>query len=250
MNLCKKTVFRCIIYLLLAALLVLPTAAVVPMHEASEQYLKSPYNAQLGSVELTGDQRTDVVLVALSQLGYHEGNSDADMGGSSKGSRNFVEYNRLYGKLDNNEGNGVSYGYNWCCAFVTWCTLHAGVSPDVVKTEVSCDRLVNWLRANSTYHTSGDGYAPKTGDLIFFKTAGANRQWASHIGIVIYAEDGKVYTIEGNTGTYNVALRTYNLTDTYIVGYGAPDYDSRPAVAMDFSNKSLIAKLHISNKMV
>lgn len=237
MNLCKKTVFRCIIYLLLAALLVLPTAAVVPMHEASEQYLKSPYNAQLGSVELTGDQRTDVVLVALSQLGYHEGNSDADMGGSSKGSRNFVEYNRLYGKLDNNEGNGVSYGYNWCCAFVTWCTLHAGVSPDVVKTEVSCDRLVNWLRANSTYHTSGDGYAPKTGDLIFFKTAGANRQWASHIGIVIYAEDGKVYTIEGNTGTYNVALRTYNLTDTYIVGYGVPDYDSRPAVAMDFSKQ-------------
>ena len=71
MNLCKKTVILCIIYLLLAAMLVLPAAAVEPIHEASEQYLRSPYNAQLGSVELTGDQRTDVVLVALSQLGYH-----------------------------------------------------------------------------------------------------------------------------------------------------------------------------------
>ena len=235
MNLCKKTVIRCIVYLLLSAMLVLPAAAVEPIHEASEQYLKSPYNAQLGSVELTGDQRTDVVLVALSQLGYHEGNSDADMHGSSKGSRNFVEYNRLYGKLDNNEGNGVSYGYNWCCAFVTWCTLHAGVSPNKVKTEVSCDRLVNFLRSTSAYHAVGDGYTPKTGDLIFFKTAGANRQWASHIGIVIYAKDGKVHTIEGNTNTYNVALRTYNLTDTYIVGYGSPTYESRPAAAIDFS---------------
>ena len=235
MNLCKKTVIRCIVYALLAAMLVLPVAAVEPIHEASEQYLRSVYNAQLGAVELTGDQRTDVVLVALSQLGYHEGNSDADMHGGSKGSRNFVEYNRLYGKLDNNEGNGVSYGYNWCCAFVTWCTLHAGVSPSVVKTEVSCDRLVNWLRSNSTYHTSGDGYTPKSGDLIFFKTAGANRQWASHIGIVVYAKDGKVHTVEGNTSTYNVALHTYDLKDTYIVGYGVPNYDSRSAVAMDFS---------------
>ena len=238
MKLCKRTGIFSALLLLLAATIVLPATAVAPIHNASNEYLASPYHAQLQSVTLTGDQRTDVVLVALSQLGYHEGNSDADMGGGSSGTRNFVEYNRLYGKLDNNEGNGVSYGYNWCCAFVTWCVRQANVSTSVVRTEVSCDRLVNWLRENSTYHTSGDGYTPETGDLIFFKTAGANRQWASHIGIVRYCDGNKVYTVEGNTATHNVALKEYSLTDSYVVGYGVPAYTSRPSVAIDFSENT------------
>ncbi len=235
MNLCKKLTALLALSLALSAMIILPAAAVSPLHNASTEYLVSPYHAQLRSVELTGDQRTDVVLVALSQLGYHEGNSDADMGGGSSGTRDFVEYNRIYGRLDNGQGNGVSYGYSWCCAFATWCVKHAGVPTSVVKTEVSCDRLIDWLLVNSTYKTSSGGYKPQTGDLIFFKAANSNRRHAGHVGIVRYCDGSKVYTVEGNTNTYNVALREYKLTDTYIVGYGVPDYVSKPEAAIDFS---------------
>ena len=237
MKLCKKLTVLAAMWLLLSAMIILPATAVSPLHNASTEYLTSPYHAQLQSVTLTGDQRTDVVLVALSQLGYHEGNSDADMGGGSSGTRDFVEYNRIYGKLDNNQGNGVSYGYSWCCAFATWCVKHAGVPVSVVKTEVSCDRLVDWLMANSTYKTASSGYKPQTGDLIFFKSAGSSRRHAGHIGIVRYCDGSKVYTVEGNTNTYNVAVREYNLTDTYIVGYGVPAYVSKPEAAIDFSKE-------------
>ena len=231
----KAAVFA--LCLVLSIMTILPAAAVSPLHNASSEYLVSPYHAQLQSLTLTGDQRTDVVLVALSQLGYHEGNSDADMGGGSSGSRDFVEYNRLYGELDNGQGNGLSYGYSWCCAFATWCVKHAGVSTSVVKTEVSCDRLVDWFLANSTYKTKADGYTPRTGDLILFKNANSDRRHATHIGIVRYCEGNKVYTIEGNTNTANVAIREYNLTDSYIVGYAVPAYTSKPEVALDFSKR-------------
>ena len=76
---------------LLVAAMILPTAALTTVHNASEEYRQSPYYRHLRDLELTGDQRTDVVLVALSQLGYHEGDSEADMHGlNTKGSKNFV----------------------------------------------------------------------------------------------------------------------------------------------------------------
>lgn len=237
MNQWKNKLLAGVLCLLLAAMAILPAAAVEPLHNPSNEYLVSPYHAQLQSVKLTGDARTDVVLVALSQLGYHEGNSDADMGGGSSGTRDFVEYNRLYGKLDNGQGNGVSYGYSWCCAFATWCVRNAGVPTSVVKTEVSCDRLVDWFLANSTYKTKADNYTPRTGDLILFKNANSDRRHASHIGIVRYCEGNKVYTVEGNTNTGNVAIREYNLSDSYIVGYAVPAYTSKPEVAIDFSKR-------------
>ena len=237
MNQWKNKLLAGVLCLLLAAMAILPAAAVEPLHNPSNEYLVSPYQAQLQSVKLTGDARTDVVLVALSQLGYHEGNSDADMGGGSSGTRDFVEYNRLYGKLDNKQGNGVSYGYSWCCAFATWCVKHAGVPTSVVKTEVSCDRLVDWFLANSTYKTKADNYTPRTGDLILFKNANSDRRHATHIGIVRYSDGNKVYTVEGNTNTGNVAIREYNLSDSYIVGYAVPAYTSKPEVAIDFSKR-------------
>ena len=104
-----------VIALLLTALmalsLVLPASALAPVHNVSGEYLASPYYKNLSELQLTGDTRTDILLVALSQYGYHEGDSDAEFDGSStNGNRDFVEYNVLYGKLDNDQGNGLSYG--------------------------------------------------------------------------------------------------------------------------------------------
>lgn len=245
MKLRKLLVLIALAGILLAAYLVIPTSALEPVHNASDEYLISEYNANLRSVVSTGDQRTDVVLVALSQLGYHEGDSDADMGGkNASGKKNFVEYNRLFGKVDNNEGNGVSYGYEWCCAFTTWCVRQAGVPVSVVKTEISCPRLLTWVKANSTFKTRESGYIPLSGDLVFFKNAGSAAT-STHIGIVRYVSGATVYTVEGNTtesgysgvGNY-VSLKSYDLTSTYIVGYCVPAYVSNTTAALDFSKNT------------
>ncbi len=220
---------------LLIPVITAPASAVSPVHNTSDEYLVSQYYANLKSVTLTGDQRTDVVLVALSQLGYHEGNSEAEMGGgNTSGTRNFVEFNRLFGKLDNDEGNGVSYGYAWCAAFATWSIRTAGVPVSILKTEVSCIRLIDWLKSYSTYNTRQSGYVPEKGDLIFFKSP-TSTAISTHVGIVRYVSGSTVYTIEGNTSSECVSLRSYELTDTYIVGYGVPAYASNPSKAIDFS---------------
>jgi hypothetical protein len=60
------------------------------------------------------------------------------------------------------------------------------------------------------------------GDLIFFRSAGVGRV-SDHVGLVRYVKGGRVYTVEGNSSG-QVALRDYALGDTYIVGYGRPNY--------------------------
>ena len=101
------------------AFLCAPGASALPEYKPSEGYMSSKYYTALTEYKLTGDQRYDTVALALTQLGYHEGDSELDFDGmNTMGGKNFVEYNRIYGKVDNGEGNGTSYGYAWCAAFV------------------------------------------------------------------------------------------------------------------------------------
>lgn len=209
-----------------------PSAAAVK-YEYGEEYKSSPYYEKLTALQMTGDQRYDLIAVALSQVGYHEGNSDADMDGQNySGNRNFVEYTRLYGKLDNGEGNGTSYGYAWCAAFVSWCLRQAGIPEDLVITEVSCPRFIKFLSSAGIYRTRESRYSPLPGDLIFFKNAGSTAT-STHIGIVVGTSDGHVYTVEGNADD-NVTQRRYERTDSYIVGYGTPGYTVKEGTKYDF----------------
>ncbi len=224
--------------LLLVALTLLPTAAVQPTHTVSAAYLAGPYYQNLTALTLTGDQRTDLILVALSQLGYHEGDSDNELHGlNTSGSRNFVEYNRLHGKVDNGEGNGVSYGYYWCCSFATWCARQAGISREVVPNEISCWRLIdNHFKPMGVYHPVSEGYRPVAGDYVFFRGDDALPGAPSdHIGIVLYVQGQTLYTVEGNSIYQSVATRSYSLSDPYIVGYASPNYTEKADAKMDFN---------------
>ena len=227
----------------LISLEVLETYAVTPTYEVSSDYKKSKYYDNLTALTLTGNQRSDVVRVALTQLGYHEGNSEKDFAGdNTKGNRNFVEYNRYHGRYDNNEGNGISYGYYWCAAFSTWCAVQAGIPESIVPAKtgaigISTQRLRSWFLNNANYYVRGT-YTPITGDYIFFKDAGAAVQ-TTHVGLVLYVKGDTVYTIEGNAGGLDcVAVREYALSSTYIVGYGVPNYKTGTAIAIDLTNKT------------
>jgi hypothetical protein len=201
---------------LICAACAIPAFA-APTYEYSEVYKASKYYTALKAYERTGDLGKDIVGIAETQLGYHEGDSDADMdGANTKGSKNFVEYNRIYGKLDNNEGNGVSYGYAWCCAFVSWCLTHAGAPAGSFIVEVSCPRMMKFLSEKGRYFQSETAFLPKEGDLIFF---GSSNSATNHIGIVTRVENNKVHTIEGNK-LGMVTKASYNLNDDGIRGYG------------------------------
>ena len=215
----------------LAHLLTLPISAVEPTYEPSEVYQDSAYYDDLLAYELTGDMRQDVLSIAYTQLGYHEGDSPADMDGDNLfGSRNFVEYNRIWSTLDNGEGNGNSYGFAWCAAFVSWCLRQGHVPTDIAASEVSCQRMTDWYRNNSTYYTRTSGYTPIPGDIIMFRYGSGA---ANHVGFVVGVEDGRVYTIEGNTSG-EVGLRSYRLGNTAILGYCVPDYTVVAGAEYDF----------------
>ncbi len=198
----------------------LSASALTPSYNVSDEYKAGGYYDRLVAYELTGDYRYDVIQIALTQLGYHEGDSDADMDGLNiDGGKNFVEYNIMSGKVDNKEGNGVSYGYAWCASFVTWCLRQAKVSYTAATNAISCSVMMNWYVRNDIYYPSDSDYTPIAGDIIMF----SNSSSPSHVGLVLGVQDGKVYTIEGNNGG-KVAIHSYSLTDDYVLGYCVPKY--------------------------
>lgn len=239
------------------ASLVLDTGAVYETYGMTKEYKSGRYYKNLKSLELSGDQARDVIAVALSQLGYHEGNSTADFDGeSTDGSRDFVEYNVLYGKLDNDQGNGMSYGYYWCASFVNWCFRQAGIPTDVTAgAEVSCQRWISDCKSSGIFVSKG-GYIPKEGDMIFFKDKGSSVD-STHIGLVRYSDGQNVYTVEGNTsngseyssnGEY-VALKSHLLSSSYIVGYATPKYEkNKTAHRVDRSGGVLTSGQYISSE--
>lgn len=205
--------------LTLFSLAALPAAALTPAYPITGSYLSSTYHENLLKLPRTGDRAFDTVAVALSQLDYHEGNSTADFDGeNAKGSRNYTEYNYAFGQI------GGTYGYAWCAAFASWCLEQADAASAAGGLFASCTLWVERLQSLGQYSTRLSGYTPKTGDLIFFRSAGVARA-SDHVGLVRYVKGGRVYTVEGNSSD-RVSLRDYALKDAYIVGYGKPAYRS------------------------
>ncbi|MBO5355890.1 MAG: CHAP domain-containing protein [Clostridia bacterium] len=217
----------------LFSLAALPAAALTPAYPITGSYLSSTYHENLLKLPRTGDRAFDTVAVALSQLDYHEGNSTADFDGENgNGSRNYTEYNYAYGQV------GGTYGYAWCAAFASWCLEQADAAGAAGGLFVSCTLWVERLQALGQYSTRSSGYTPKTGDLIFFRSAGVARA-SDHVGLVRYVKGGRVYTVEGNSSD-RVSLRDYALKDSYIVGYGKPAYRSSfslPKTALECEDK-------------
>lgn len=235
--------------------IVLDAGAVHETYGMTKEYKSGRYYQNLAALELSGDQARDVIAVALSQLGYHEGNSTEDFSGeSTEGNRDFVEYNVLYGKLDNDQGNGLSYGYYWCASFVNWCFRQAGIPKQATAgAEVSCQRWISDCKTEGIFVSKG-GYIPKEGDIIFFKDKGSSVD-STHVGLVRYSDGHSVYTVEGNTsngseyssnGEY-VALKSHALSSPYIVGYATPKYEAnKTAHRVDRSGGFLSAGQYIS----
>ncbi len=111
----------------------------------------------------TGNQRYDIIQVALTQVGYQEG------------SNNYTKYGQHYGWPNT----------AWCGWFVSWCANEAGVPRSVLKQQgiagVSNFGLTKFYANEKT---------PQSGDL-YFKSG--------HVGLVYKVEGNYFWSVEGNS---------------------------------------------------
>lgn len=166
-----------------------------------------------------------VIDVALSQIGYHEkaSNAELDSNSANSGDANWTKYAR---DLDNLSGfyNGRKNGYAWCDCFVDWCFVQAYGRAAAQKllcqpdnsAGAGCSFSAGYFRNKGQFFINN----PQPGDQIFFGT-GPNNVW--HTGLVVSVGNNHVYTVEGNT-TDSVGKRGYLLSDSSIYGYGRPDW--------------------------
>lgn len=147
---------------------------------------------------LTGDQRTDIINVAIGEMG-------------------------------NTNGSKYTFGagnVSWCAYFIVWCARQANIDSSIIKT-------TGWADADDLgvkYYSRGS-YTPKKGDIIIFdyvpySTNTPASSYGDHVGLVEYVEGNTVHTIEGNSSPSPNAVRrhSYDLTNSNIKGYGAPAY--------------------------
>lgn len=185
-----------------------PAMAATPTYRVSRAYEGSRYYREFLEVELTGNYRADIINIALSQVGYHEGECDADRDGMHiNSSGNWTEYGR-YCECD---------GFAWCAMFVTWCARQA----QIPKSLIADSRVARSYVFDVPFKARGE-YIPITGDIVFFVEPG--QEW-THVGLVLDTDEEGVYTVEGNTRD-QVRVKYYKFDDTYIKGYGP--YESEP----------------------
>ncbi len=199
-----------------------------PDYTFSESYMTSVWYQNFTALALGENQRNNILRIAVSQLGYHEG-EDGDYSGSNTGSSgNCVEYFRL---LIPNWSNNSD---EWCACFVNWCLNQAHI--DYASSEIGCWKWVAELKAMKMFENSqsyGGKYTPHPADMIFFNWKG-NNNGSSHIGYVLYTTEDRVYTIEGNADN-NVTVRSYALNDPNVIGYGTPPYEEGNEPTWDYS---------------
>ena len=121
---------------------------------------------------------------------------------------------------------GLPLDAAWCAMWVSYVVNYlAGVARDIVKPYCGCSTGMAFFKAQGVFHPSaacGGTYTPLPADIVFFKDKKSTAE-STHTGLVEYVKDGVLHTIEGNTSDA-VKRRQYDLNDTYIVGYAAPDY--------------------------
>lgn len=114
---------------------------------------------------------------------------------------------------------GFNYRVEWCAAFISWLANELGYLNTLIPKTASVPTMVRWFRANGQLQRKT--YEPKPGEIIFF-------DWnvdghPDHVGLVEKVENGRIYTIEGNSKD-ECRRRDYPITSKYVHSYGTPLY--------------------------
>lgn len=156
----------------------------------------------LGQIFYAPDTSELIVEVAISQIG--------NVGGEP--------YWSWYGFTERVE---------WCACFVSWCADKCGyIDAGIIPKFSGCMDGVQWFKDRGQW--MGNSFEPSPGMIIFFDwedegDGGGLDGMPDHVGIVEKVENGRVYTIEGNTSD-SCRERSYPVGYYEILGYGIPDY--------------------------
>lgn len=168
-----------------------------------------------------------------AEIGYKEkrSNSQLDDKTANAGSKNWNKYAHDIDQKYPNFYNGKKNGYAWCDIFVDWnfinCFGYENALAMLYQPEHSygagCTNSANYYKRNGAFYTS-----PEVGDQIFFGDPGNE----GHTGIVVAVNGSIITTVEGNTSGGSginangdgVYQKVYNLNQTYIPGFGRPNW--------------------------
>lgn len=149
----------------------------------------------------------DVIAIAKTQVGYHEGRTGA----------HWNNINKYAPSL------GFANGQAWCDTFANFLLWLAGVSVPPGAKSAGCAASV------AAYKKAGRWTEyPVTGAEVFYGAGGGE-----HCGIVTGWDDTHVFTIEGNTNDSGSAegdgvyAKTRVRRDAYVYGYGVPYYHAK-----------------------
>ena len=120
------------------------------------------------------------------------------------------------------------YGFGsrveWCACFVSWCANECGyIENGIIPKYAYCPTGAQWFKDRGQW--AERDITPEPGMIIFFDWARGGRQdgETDHTGIVEKIENGRVYTIEGNSGNA-CREKSYPIGWYEIYGYGIPQY--------------------------
>lgn len=171
-----------------------------------------------------------------SEIGYLEKktNSQLDNKTENAGSKNFTKYARDLDALG--WYNGKKNGYSWCCVFPDAGRYHCfGMETALAMVGQKKGGLGAGVKYMAQYYKAiGRLFfsKPQRGDQVIFvrKDRQGNVTSWLHTEIVTKVENGKIYTIGGNTSGSSgvvsngggVFRKSYSINDPKIYGYGRP----------------------------
>ena len=225
-----------IIKVLVSVLLIISTLdvgvfAATPTYTVSNSYKNGAYYQKLLDVKLTGNQAQDIVNVALSQVGYHEGSGSSDLSGSSSSSGNYTEYGKWFGQQS-----------NWCAIFISWCSNQAGIPTSIIKKNAVASG--NSCQYGETKYKFGSR-SPQVGDILYVQNDSDSS--VDHVGLVYKVDDTYIYSVEGNFGNKVGTIRYYKdsgkqtyYSTTKILFYGVPAYEKGDYITGDANLDKLV----------
>jgi hypothetical protein len=151
---------------------------------------------------------SNVINIAASQVGVHEGFSDG-------------HWNNIQKYSPNVPGLEWSQGQAWCATFVSWVFRNAGMRDGSYPVTASVNQAMHWWKEHGRFSE----YPAIGAQVIYGVRADV------HTGIVVSFDNEYIYTIEGNTNTSGSAegdgvyRKTRRRRDDFVYGYGYPEYD-------------------------
>lgn len=169
----------------------------------------------------------ELIKLAKAEVGYKEKASDAYLDDKEKnaGKANYTKYAH---DIDVNYPkfyNGRKNGFDWCAVFVDWLFIKAYGYDNALRLTcqpensygASCTMSMNYFIEKKRFSQT-----PKLGDQIFF----GDGSTSSHTGVVVGIDGDTIKTVEGNADNA-VREKSYKKSDSKIMGYGHPDYDTQ-----------------------